>query len=174
MRRLENLLVAVTIAVCLAACSTSSGSTPRLEGMRAKAHFSTLRDLAAAASAVVVATAGTQSFATVSGAPTTTTNMELTRSLRGQVPQAFRLFELGRPGSGPDFPIVATGQSYLLFVMPYELVPGTPVADDLFVVVGGGAGLYATSGSTYTRVDKASPDLPETASASDVQAALQP
>lgn len=179
MGRLRNLLLAALIATSAIACSSGGSSASKtsgggLEGIRAKTHFSTLHDLAAAASAVVVATAKTQSLGVDGGAPTTTTTMAITRTLRGQAPHEFRLYQIGRSGSGADFPIVTTGRSYLIFMTPYELTPGTPVAADLYVVLGGGAGLYSASGSSFTHADKESPQLPGTATATDVQAALKP
>lgn len=119
------------------------------------------------ATAVVVATATAEKtdepIATI---PFTVTTMTVVETLRGDVPASFPLRQLGSAtvtleGSSP----VVGGQTYLLFLMPFEFRHGEP--NGQLVAVGGPAGVFLQTGpDTFARTDLESP-LPDHVSRED-------
>ncbi len=160
--------------LALTGCSASepedAEGAPQIEvaGSRAK-EYSSLDDLAASASAIILAAPTGKSLdvslpaeqgGTKESAPTPYVVMEVLEVLRGSLNA--QTIELVSPGDDvrTGERSLLTGGPYVLFITPAMYAADEPAGG--YVVVGGPAGVYAKAGSTYVRVDDASPRLPST------------
>src|SRR6185437_7153528 len=140
----------LAVAACGAPQAKSAGHSAAghvtVDGDRHKAYTS-IKSLAADSTVVLIAKAGSQAAEIDHHVPFTTTTMTVVSSLRGDAPSTFRLRQLGSAGSA-DTPVAQSGSTYLLFLQPFELQHGVPVAPDLFVTVGASSGMFQQQGST--------------------------
>jgi hypothetical protein len=164
--RLHAPLTIVLLA--LAGCGSSAASTP--SAVQNFAHtdrvatFTSIGQLAAASSAVLrVRATNASTVERVQGIAFTVTDASLEETLRGSIPGAtVRIRQLGAAGDGATtagVPLVIPGQEYVVFVEPFVFSDDKPPGQ--YVIVGGGAGLYALEPTgALLRLDSSSKGLP--------------
>jgi hypothetical protein len=118
---------------------------------------------------VLIAKAGSQTAEIDHRVPFTTTTMTVISVVRGNAPNTFRLRQLGSADSA-DTPVAQQGSTYLLFLQPFELQPGVPVAPDLFVTVGASSGMFQQQGSTFRKTDPDAQELAAVITEAEVRA----
>ncbi len=180
----RNLLTAVVVVLAASSCGHSGSparglttNAPIVDGSR-QHIFGSLKELATDSPTIVTATATKQETTTIRNVPFTVTTMRLTDVIKGTAPATFRVQQLGTgagAGEGGEAPVVAVvGQTYLLFMQPYEQQPGVVVASDLFVTVGADAGMYAGNLDRFDKTDGLSPSLPNSVTVSLVRQTVGP
>jgi hypothetical protein len=136
--------------------------------------YHSIGQLAADSRAVIVLTAtATASGESVQGIPYTVTQARVERVIRGELQgSTVRIRQLGGTGVTVEggSPILKSGRTYLAFIEPFTFGPGAET--DQWVIVGAGAGLFLVQGTTLTRLDPESVDLPVATSFDSLQASL--
>jgi len=132
-------------------------------------EYSTIEQLATNASAIVVATPTgvtreeplpAAQGGTAEAAPTLYVTVTVDQVLAGAL--AATTIEVVSPGVDQltGEPALAEGQQFLLFIAPAMYAAYEPAGG--YAIVGGPAGMFASSGATFAKVDTESPSLPET------------
>lgn len=165
--------LAVLAAVAIAGgCSATHGAADRrIEASRAET-YSSLSQLSAASSAIVIGTATVQTHVEVlNGDPWTVQTVDVQSVVAGQDPgPSFALRQLGDSSTAVEgSQLLVAGKAYLLFIVPWTLVPGDHTGQ--WVTVGTAAGEYAydRSSQSASRLDSESPSLPASVSLGDVR-----
>jgi hypothetical protein len=163
--------------------SQAAGGVTHIDVSRAKAYHS-MRELAADAELVVrVVATSKHSVELVQGYPqdplptpytiTTVAPREVLKGTLGNL-QVLKIRQIGSSDGTTVVEhapaILQPGHPYLLFLDVFTYGPGQQT--DEYVLVGGGAGLFADNGATVSSLDADSPDLPQNASLGDVKAVL--
>lgn len=173
MRAVAVCVLLIAMAACGAPQAKSAGHGAAghvtVDGARHKAYAS-IKSLATDSTAILIAKASSQAAETDHGVPFATTTMTVVSVVRGYAPSTFRLRQLGSAGSA-ETPVAQPGSTYLLFLQPFELQHGVPVAADLFVTVGASSGMFQQQGSTFRKTDPDAQDLPAAVTLADVRAA---
>jgi hypothetical protein len=187
--RAVSLMIALSVSAIVScggsgtSSRTTAGAVMHIDASRAKIYHS-LREVAADAELVIRVTATTQhSVDLVQGypgdpipTPFTVTTVALRDVLKGpaNTPNALMIRQIGASNGTTVVdgapPILQSGRQYLLFLDQFTYGPGR--ATDQYVLVGGGAGLFADNGATVSSLDPESPDLPRNATVADVTAVL--
>jgi hypothetical protein len=174
--RLSLGLASVAVAgVALGAAASALTSSaqhgtyrpPHLDGTRER-MFSSLRSLAGASDAIVVATARSSTTSDEGGIPVTVTSVDVARTLRGSVAgTTIPIHQLGAPGDALEgVPVLQSGKTYLLFLTRFHYVPGDDTGQ--YVATGNPAGIFLQDGGKYLRLDRESTMLPSSTDESQV------
>ncbi len=133
--------------------------------------YSSLAELNKDATLVALITpTGTAHVESISGVPFTVATASISRVFKGSASSS--LLDVRQLGDATSGGLMVTGQSYVAFLQPFELLHGHPTSQ--YVVIGGLAGLYwQTSSGMLQRVDAHSVDLPLLLSPSQVEDAVR-
>lgn len=169
-------VITIAPAIALGGCAQGSGpNRPQayVESSRAKSYHS-IHDLSADAQVIARVTATANHSVAHFGrghVPYTTTTVRVNKILRGSASgSAIKIRQLGRVGGpiiGDDVPLLVAGNSYVVFLQRFAFGPGRDT--DQYVIVGGGAGLFADHNGALKRLDPESPDLPSSIAFADLQ-----
>lgn len=145
-----------------------------VHGSRSGGDLSMSTLTASASSVAVVEPTGRSRVEYVTNIPFTVTTVRVVDSLSGT--QLGGEIEIRQPGrsSVEDQAILQPGGRYLAYLEPFMLEPGKVVNPSEFVITGGGAGLYAsTGGAAYSKVDVESSGLPAQTTIGQAQQLVQ-
>lgn len=145
-----------------------------VHGSRAGGDLSMSTLTASASSVAVIEPTGRSRVEYVTNIPFTVSTVRVVDALSGT--RLSGEIEIRQPGvsSVESQNVLKPGGRYLAFLEPFMLEPGLVVNPSEYVVAGGGAGLYASSGgAAYSKVDVESPGLPLQTTVGQVQQLVQ-
>jgi hypothetical protein len=165
------LAVLAAVAIAGGCRATHVAAQRQIEASRAET-YSSLSQLSAASSAIVIGTATMQTHVEqLNGNPWTVQAVDVQSVVAGQDPgSSFALRQLGDSSTSVEgSQLLIAGKAYLLFIVPWTLVPGDHTGQ--WVTVGAPAGEYSydRSSQTASRLDPESPGLPTSVSLGDVR-----
>ncbi len=171
-----TVLAVIGIGVGVLAQATPGQHRPLVVSAICAQGYHSLSDIARASMEVVTVSVQPQPrLVTVAGIPFTLTDVRVISSLKGSLSSGdvVSIRELGPRGTAEPEPSPSAGSTELLFLLPFEWVPGSVVAGQ-YVPLGCGQGMYEQSASDANTFDAMSqlPGLPESMTVQDVQAAV--
>lgn len=167
--------VAAGITLLLAGCASQSPSTAsdspvpviHVDGTRST-EYESVAELAEDASAIIVATPTGEQWdeplpsalgGTSESSPTTFVRLKVSKVLSGTLDDdTIAVVSPGIDETQGELALLSGGP-YLIFVTPAMYGADQPAGG--YAIVGGPAGLYASSGNSFKRVDGESPRLPK-------------
>ena len=165
------------LLVALAGCGSHTAHATATEVIEAsRAHYySSVTELGRDSTLVaMIRPTGQTTVEQIGGIPFTISTVAVQRTIKGRSSSTtLRLRETGSNTTVGDVdPLVSKGRTYVAFMQPFELTPGK--ATGQWVLTGAGAGLFSLTGSTMTKLDPESPQIPSTLSADMVASGLRP
>ena len=158
---------------CAADGRDIASDVPIIEALGTRpAEYTSVEQLAGNASAIVVVTPTgktreeplpQEQGGTKGSAPTLYLTVKVERVLSGSLDAS--TIDVVSPGTDKRTakPALAAGRAFLLFITPAMYAADRPAGG--YAIVGGPAGMYASTGATFAKVDTESPQLPNTVDA---------
>ena len=138
-RRRAGTMAAVALLALVPGCAAPSGELKGSESALAES-YSSLEELSEHASLIVQGVAADSERVTVEGAGFVIAEVEVSRVLKGSAQDVVHVRQTGDgyfEDTYPVAPALTQGTDYVLYLKPFEVVPGN--ATDEFVVLGVGA-----------------------------------